>query len=89
MRALADHERIRRFMAALAKEAREEGRVYFTGGTTPVLPGWEDRSPFIDRIGCLSYHHFDPCAQMLAKIERGHTQDVTDVREMLRRGLVE
>src|ERR1044071_9051987 len=134
MRALAHRDRIRRFMAALAAEAREDGRVYFTGGATavlsgwrestidvdlklvpeqdvllraiphlkeslqlnvelaspadfiPVPPGWEDTSPFIERIGCLSFHHFDPCAQLLAKIERGHARDVTDVREMLRRG---
>jgi hypothetical protein len=133
----ADLDRIRRFMAALAADAREDGRVYFIGGATavlsgwrestidvdlklvpeqdsllralprlkeslalnvelaspdhfiPVPAGWEDRSPFLERIGCLSYHHFDPCAQLLAKIERGHGQDMTDVREMLRREFVE
>ena len=136
MRALADADRIRRFMTALAAESREDGRVYFTGGATavllawrdstidvdlrlvpeqdlllraiprlkevlqlnvelaspadfiPVLPGWEERSPFITRLGHLSFHHFELPAQVLAKVERGHAQDVVDVREMLRRGLV-
>ena len=37
----------------------------------------------------MAFHHFDLYAQALAKIERGHAQDVDDVREMLRRGLVE
>ena len=54
----------------------------------PVAQGWEDRSPFIRQEGRLSFHHFDPVAQALAKIERGHTQDVADVEEMLRRGWV-
>lgn len=55
----------------------------------PVRPGWEDRSPFIERIGGLSFFHFDLYAQALAKIERAHTQDVADVRTMLERGLIE
>lgn len=55
----------------------------------PVKPGWQDRSPFIAREGRASFHHFDPYAQALSKVERGHQQDVTDVREMLARGLIE
>jgi hypothetical protein len=54
----------------------------------PELPGWQERSPFIDKHGRLAFHHYDFHAQALAKIERGHTQDVADVREMIRRGLV-
>ena len=54
----------------------------------PELPGWQERSPFIDKQGRLAFHHYDFHAQALAKIERGHTQDVADVREMIRRGLV-
>lgn len=55
----------------------------------PVKPGWEDRSPFVAREGRVSFHHFDFYAQALAKIERGHEQDVRDVQEMLDRGLVD
>jgi hypothetical protein len=33
--------------------------------------------------------HYDLYAQALAKIERGHTQDLNDVRELLRRGLID
>jgi hypothetical protein len=54
----------------------------------PVRPDWESRSPFIAREGRLSFHHFDLCAQALAKIERGHEQDLRDVTEFLARGLV-
>ncbi len=137
MRRLADAERIRRLMRALAATAATEGAVYFTGGATavlygwrgttvdvdlvmvpeddavlreipaikerleinvelaspahflPELPGWQDRSLFMGREGSLSFYHYDPYAQALAKIERGHRQDRADVSEMLRLGLVE
>jgi hypothetical protein len=55
----------------------------------PVLPGWEARSPFIERIGLADFFHYDPYSQALAKIERGHAQDATDVAAMVRAGLVE
>lgn len=54
-----------------------------------VPQGWEDRSLFIAREGQASCYHFDPYAQALAKIERSHTQDVEDVRAMLRLGLID
>jgi hypothetical protein len=124
-------------MQALGRVAREEGRVYLTGGATavlvgwrdstidvdikivpeqdsiyraipaikdslrmnvelaapdqfiPELPGWRERSPFIERSGSISFHHYDFYAQALAKIERNHEQDQTDVREMIARSLVE
>jgi hypothetical protein len=55
----------------------------------PLPAGWEDRSPLIRREGQVSFHHFDPVAQALSKIERGHDQDLQDVREMIARGLVD
>ena len=55
----------------------------------PELVAWRDRSRFIGRRGEVAFFHYDFYAQALAKIERGHAQDVADVREMVRRGLVE
>jgi len=55
----------------------------------PLPGGWEDRSPLIRREGSVSFHHFDPVAQALAKAERGHEQDRIDIRQMLDSGLVE
>ncbi|HXW08454.1 MAG TPA: DUF6036 family nucleotidyltransferase [Vicinamibacterales bacterium] len=55
----------------------------------PVRPDWEDRSPFIGREGRVAFHHFDLSAQALAKIERGHAQDLQDVSQLLDRGLVQ
>jgi hypothetical protein len=54
----------------------------------PVREGWEARSPFITQEGRASFHHFDPYAQALAKVERSHRQDLEDVREMVSRGLI-
>jgi hypothetical protein len=55
----------------------------------PEIPGWEARSLFINREGTLSFYHYDLYAQALAKIERGHAQDLQDVREMIRGKWVE
>lgn len=55
----------------------------------PVKEGWADRSPFIIQEGLLSFHHFDLYAQALAKIERGHATDRSDVESLIDRGLVD
>ncbi len=55
----------------------------------PEVPGWEERSAFIAREGRLSFYHYDFYAQALSKIQRGHSQDRGDVRQMLERGLIE
>jgi hypothetical protein len=55
----------------------------------PELPGWQDRSIFITRIGKISFYHYDPYSQALSKIERGHSQDRSDVERMIESGLVE
>ena len=54
----------------------------------PEIPGWQDHSVFISREGHLSFYHYDYYAQALSKIQRGHDQDLTDMREMLDRGLI-
>jgi hypothetical protein len=55
----------------------------------PVPPGWQDRSPFVAREGRLTFRHFDPYAQALAKLERAHTQDLEDVRALIGSELVD
>jgi hypothetical protein len=137
MRALADAERLRRFLRELSREAHEDTALYLTGGATavligwrdttvdadilivperdslfralprlkeelqinveiaspahfiPELPGWRERSVFIAREGHLSLYHYDPYAQALAKIERGHAKDLTDVDELINRKMVD
>jgi hypothetical protein len=55
----------------------------------PVPAGWEDRSIFSAREGRLTFRHFDPYGQALAKLERAHAHDLEDVEAMLERGLVD
>ncbi len=55
----------------------------------PALPGWQERSRFIERIGKIDFFHYDFYAQALAKIERGHEIDTVDVAQMIARGLIE
>jgi hypothetical protein len=55
----------------------------------PELPGWRERSLFIGRHGEIDFYHYDPYAQALAKIERGHARDRDDVTSMIEAGLVD
>jgi hypothetical protein len=55
----------------------------------PEVPGWAERSVFIGREGRLSFYHYDLYSQALAKLERSHSKDLIDVREMLSLGLIE
>ena len=59
------------------------------GDFIPLPTGWESRSIFVAREGRLAFHHFDPYAQALAKLERAHVQDLDDAEAMLERGLVD
>ena len=58
------------------------------GDFIPELPGWRERSQFIVREGKISFLHYDFYAQALSKIERSHSRDLGDVREMIARKLV-
>jgi hypothetical protein len=55
----------------------------------PPLPGWQERSTYIGKEGQIEFFHYDFYAQALAKIERGHSTDLLDVRKMIERGLIE
>lgn len=55
----------------------------------PQLPGWEERSIFIAREGKIDFFHFDLYSQALAKIERDHSQDRSDVRTMFEKGFID
>jgi hypothetical protein len=54
----------------------------------PALPDWRQQSLPIDTSGRVQFFHYDFRGQALAKIERGHTRDLSDVKAMIHRGLV-
>src|SRR6185503_7953534 len=55
----------------------------------PEVPGWQERSAFVQQEGRLSFYHYDFYAQALAKIERRHKVDLQDVETMIFSGLVD
>jgi len=89
IRIVPEHDALFRAIPHLKEELQINVELASPDQFIPVKDGWEDRSPFVAREGRVSFHHFDLYAQALSKIERGHAQDEEDVRELLRRGLVE
>lgn len=55
----------------------------------PPLRGSDARHVFIEAVGRVSYHHYDPYAQVLSKIVRGFERDLDDARDFMRSGMVE
>jgi hypothetical protein len=54
----------------------------------PRTADWRERSRHIASHGQLEFYHYDFSMQALAKLERGHAQDVGDVANLLRGGYV-
>jgi hypothetical protein len=54
----------------------------------PVTEDWRERSQPIARIGPVEFFHYDFSLQALAKLERGHAQDLEDVASFVRGGHV-
>lgn len=54
----------------------------------PEVPGWRDRSSYIDKIGKTTFYHYDPYSQALSKLERSHEKDLLDVEAMYKRGMI-
>ena len=55
----------------------------------PELPGWEARSTFIAQLAKVTFLHYDFYAQALAKLERGHASDLTDVAYLFSAQLID
>lgn len=54
----------------------------------PAAEGWRERSRHIASIGPVEFYHFDFSLQALAKLERGHVQDLRDAEDLVRAGHV-
>jgi hypothetical protein len=54
----------------------------------PPAPNWRERSRHIASIGQLEFFHYDFALQALAKLERGHAQDLQDVADLIKGGFV-
>jgi hypothetical protein len=89
LKVVPDTESILRAIVELKEALRVNIEFAAPDEFVPELPGWRERSLFIRKEGPVSFFHYDLYAQALAKIERGHAQDVLDVKRMLDDGLVE
>jgi hypothetical protein len=84
-----DRDALFRAIARLKDELQINVELASPADFIPVKDGWEARSPFVATEGPLTFYNFDLYAQALAKVSRGHAQDLADVGEMIRRGLVD
>ncbi|HSH74295.1 MAG TPA: hypothetical protein VLA09_01210 [Longimicrobiales bacterium] len=55
----------------------------------PPLPGADGRHVFLEKIGPVEFHHYDPYSQCFSKIVRGFTRDLDDARHFVSSGLVD
>ena len=89
LRLVPEHDAILRAIPQLKETLHINVELASPADFIPVPAGWEDRSPFVAQAGRLFFHHFDLYAQALAKVERGHCQDLADVSQMVARGLID
>jgi len=89
IRVIPESDRLYRAIPALKEQLEINVELASPADFIPELPGWEERCMFVCQENRLSFHHYDFYAQALAKIERGHTQDLADVQEMILRRLVD
>jgi hypothetical protein len=84
-----EQDELLRALPAIKDELQINIELASPGDFIPLPAGWEERSPSIGREGRVTFKHFDLYSQALAKIERGHTRDLEDLRFMVESGLVE
>lgn len=82
-------EEVLKALPALKEELDINVELAAPDQSIPPLPAWKERCVPVAREGAIAFLHYDYYAQALAKINRGHELDLADVREMLRRGLVD
>jgi hypothetical protein len=89
LKIVPENDALLRAISRLKHELRVNVELASPADFIPLPSGWEERSLFAGREGAVTFRHFDPYSQVLAKIERGHARDVEDVDSMLAAGLVE
>jgi hypothetical protein len=89
LKIIPESDEILRSLPRLKEQLRINIELASPDDFIPELPGWQERSRFIQQEGKLSFYHYDFYAQTLAKILRGHEIDLIDVRHFFDDGLVE
>jgi hypothetical protein len=89
LKIIPESDEILRSLSELKERLHLNIELASPGDFIPELPGWQERSRFIQQEGKLTFYHYDFYAQALAKIERGHQIDMKDIAHLIEGGLVE
>src|SRR2546423_9141186 len=88
LKIIPESDEILRSLPRLKEQLRINIELASPDDFIPPLPGWQERSRFIQQEGKLSFYHYDFYAQTLAKLERRHELDRTDVAQLFESGLI-
>jgi hypothetical protein len=88
LKVLPDSDQILRLFSAIKEKLGVNIELASPDDFIPEVPGWQHRSVFIAQFGKLTFLHYDFYSQALAKIERGHESDLSDVNNLIRTNLV-
>jgi hypothetical protein len=89
LKLVPEQDSVLRAIAGLKNELQINVEFSSPGDFIPLPVGWEERSPLAERRSRLTFRHFDPYSQALAKLERDHARDRADVRALISTGLVD
>jgi hypothetical protein len=89
LKLVPDQDAVLRAIPRLKDELRINVELASPGDFIPLPDGWQERSPLVERRQRLAFRHFDPYSQALAKLERDHTRDRSDVLALVGSGLVD
>lgn len=89
LKIIPESDEILRSLPQLKERLQVNIELASPGDFIPELPGWQERSRFIQQEGRLAFYHYDFYAQALAKIERDHRMDSLDVEQLIANGLVD
>jgi hypothetical protein len=89
LKLVPEQDSVLRAIPRLKNELQVNVEFASPGDFIPLPEGWEERSPLAERGKRLTFRHFDPYSQALAKLERDHARDRADVRALITTGLVD
>jgi hypothetical protein len=88
LKIIPEHDETLRALSRLKDQLKINIELASPDDFIPPLPGWQERSQFIQQQAKLAFYHYDFYAQALAKLERRHQQDRADVARMFETKLV-
>jgi len=89
LKLVPEQDSVMRVIPRLKDELQVNVEFASPGDFIPLPAGWEERSLPAEQGRKLSFRHFDPYSQALAKLERDHARDREDLRALVRFSLVD